>query len=183
MRVGFVLRSAEIKPLFFDLFRSNQTKTISGKRARTRVSSFPAAPSSNSLFIEWTNWVQHLPAFLSAQNREKRKAAAATHQTLQSKQKPNPFFNWEVVSALLIGVVTLFHMWHMFTQSRAEKTASLFTRAPGLHQLKCQTQYWLGSQTRDSVKREAIMPKKNLHRPSPSLMIPLIISLLPLYST
>jgi len=47
MRVGFVLRSAEIKPLFFDLFRSNKfilNKTADSCLLVKEKASVPAAP-------------------------------------------------------------------------------------------------------------------------------------------
>ena len=61
MRVGFVLRSAEIKPLYFDLFHSNQHKhqrmscrvlfLLSSKRKKVTSTHIPAAPPSDIRII------------------------------------------------------------------------------------------------------------------------------------
>ena len=61
MRVGFVLRSAEIKPLYFDLFHSNQHKhqrmscrvlfLLSSKRKKVTSTHIPAAPPSDICII------------------------------------------------------------------------------------------------------------------------------------
>ena len=136
MRVGFVLRSAEIKPLFFDLFRSNQTKTISGKRARTRVSPFPAAPSSNSLFLEWTNGVQHSACLSCLLKIERKENQQQQHTKLFNQNKSqNPFQMRGGFRLIDWSCYTVAHVTHSSLNQEPKKTASLFTRAPELHQL------------------------------------------------
>ena len=115
MRVGFVLRSAEIKPVFFDLFRSNKFIKINQRIINIHIFLIPAAPSSRLritlVVFVWSCAVKHLPPAryplpLKKRVFEQRKQLCAF---LRKEEENEKIYNFYLPSLSSFGVISYYY--------------------------------------------------------------------------